>query len=115
MKLSKLAKIEKFINIMKHISKLVIWMGWWGRGMGGWRGPYPGNGPWGYLPPWERPGWKYGRGWCWWYLGTPSAAPPAVAAPWIDRTAELKYLEDLKKKIDERIEELKKSMQESST
>jgi len=84
-------------------------MGWWGRG------PYPGNGPWSYLPPWERPGWKYGRGWCWWYLGAPAPgtyAPP----PWIDRSSELKYLEDLKnyledfkKQVEARIEELKRS------
>jgi len=84
-------------------------MGWWGRG------PYPGKGPWSYLPPWERPGWKYGRGWCWWYLGTPAPgtyAPP----PWIDRSSELKYLEDFKnyledfkKQVEARIEELKRS------
>jgi len=35
------------------------------------RSPYPGNGPWSDLPPWERPGWKFGgrgRGFCWWWL-----------------------------------------------
>lgn len=32
---------------------------WWGR--------YPGNGPFSNLPPWERPGWVYGRGGCRWY------------------------------------------------
>ena len=38
-------------------------MPWWfGRR---WRGPWPGNGPFSYLPPWERPGWKFGRGACW--------------------------------------------------
>ncbi len=40
-------------------------MGWrWG-----WTGPYPGKGPWSYLPPPLRPGWVFGRGWCWYYLG----------------------------------------------
>lgn len=33
--------------------------------MGGWIGPYPGRGPFSYLPPWQRPGWIFGRGWCW--------------------------------------------------
>lgn len=83
-------------------------MAWWGKGWG--RGPYPGNGPWSYLPPWERPGWKYGRGWCWWYLGSQAPAP-YVAPPWIDKDTELKYLEDLKKQIEARIEELKKTSQ----
>lgn len=40
--------------------------GGWGRGKGGWRGPWPGNGPFSYLPPWQRPGWIYGRGACRW-------------------------------------------------
>ncbi|MEM2988792.1 MAG: hypothetical protein QXU06_02620 [Candidatus Bathyarchaeia archaeon] len=51
----------------------------WGRGFGagagqamgagggfgsraGWAGPWPGAGPFSYLPPWQRPGWVYGRG-----------------------------------------------------
>ncbi|MET1160047.1 MAG: hypothetical protein ABWW65_03715 [Thermoprotei archaeon] len=39
-------------------------MGWrWG-----WSGPYPGRGPWSHLPPPLRPGWIFGRGWCWYYL-----------------------------------------------
>ncbi|WP_167887782.1 hypothetical protein [Thermococcus sp. MV5] len=33
--------------------------GWFGRGR--WAGPWPGNGPFSYLPPWQRPGWIYGR------------------------------------------------------
>ncbi|MGB9895471.1 MAG: hypothetical protein ACPLN2_06160 [Thermoproteota archaeon] len=35
-----------------------------GRGYGRW----PGRGPFSYLPPWQRPGWIYGRGACWWFL-----------------------------------------------
>ena len=37
-------------------------MGWRGRGFGMW----PGRGPFSYLPPWQRPGWLFGRGACWW-------------------------------------------------
>ncbi|HID60478.1 MAG TPA: hypothetical protein EYP46_01285 [Hadesarchaea archaeon] len=44
----------------------------WGRGRGwgrGWFGPWPGRGPFSYLPPWQRPGWWFGRGACWWLFG----------------------------------------------
>jgi len=41
-------------------------MGWRGRGFGMW----PGRGPFSYLPPWQRPGWLFGRGACWWLLPT---------------------------------------------
>ena len=45
-------------------------MGWrWG-----WRGPFPGRGPFSYLPPWLRPGWVFGRGACWWLFGMPWGA-----------------------------------------
>ncbi|HDD31489.1 MAG TPA: hypothetical protein ENF72_02545 [Thermococcus litoralis] len=46
----------------------------WGRGRGRrgrWGGPWPGNGPFSYLPPWQRPGWIYGRGSCWYLYGAP--------------------------------------------
>ena len=44
-------------------------MGWRGQGRGGGQGgPWPGRGPFSYLPPWQRPGWLYGRGACWWLL-----------------------------------------------
>lgn len=35
----------------------------------GWAGPWPGRGPFSYLPPWQRPGWVFGRGACWWLFG----------------------------------------------
>jgi len=34
-----------------------------------WVGPWPGRGPFSYLPPWQRPGWLFGRGACRWLLG----------------------------------------------
>jgi hypothetical protein len=35
----------------------------WGRRRGNVQaGQYPGAGPFNYLPPWQRPGWLYGRG-----------------------------------------------------
>ncbi len=78
---------------------------WWWKY---WVKPYPGHGPWSHLPPWERPGWWFGRGWCWWYWARPYP-------PWVSKEEELKYLEELRKylseeilrEIDKRIEELR--------
>ncbi|MHC1628081.1 MAG: hypothetical protein ACXQTI_04535 [Candidatus Nezhaarchaeales archaeon] len=42
---------------------------WWS--FGRWFGPWPGRGPFSYLPPWMRPGWIFGRGACWWLFGAP--------------------------------------------
>ena len=50
------------------------------RGRGRNQGNWPGNGPFRHLPPWERPGWIYGRGSCWYGVNSgvgsiPSATP----------------------------------------
>ena len=29
-------------------------------------GPWPGRGPFSYLPPWQRPEWLFGKASCWW-------------------------------------------------
>jgi len=99
-------------------------MGWGWRGRsGGWAGPWPGRGPFSYLPPWQRPCWffrfrrgferGYGRGW-WVYPWS----PPVPAMSPEDELAALedykKYLEaeraDLEqetKEVEARIKELK--------
>jgi hypothetical protein len=90
---------------LKHISGLVRKMPWWSYK------PYPGHGPWSHLPPPLRPGWWYGRGWCWWIYPLPPYTP------WLSKEDEIKYLEELKKyitevvlkEIDKRLEELKSS------
>ena len=87
-------------------------MGWWG--------PYPGRGPWSWLPPPLRPGWWWGRGWCWWYWYSVKGAPPPPAWPWLSPADEAKYLEELRryvsetvlKEIDRRLEELRRQAQE---
>ncbi|MGB9827774.1 DUF5320 domain-containing protein [Thermosphaera chiliense] len=69
--------------------------------------PHPGKGPWSNLPPWERPGWYFGRGWC--RLWTTTPLPP------VSNEDEAKYLEELRKyltevvlkEIDKRLEELR--------
>ncbi|MEM3507319.1 MAG: DUF5320 domain-containing protein [Candidatus Bathyarchaeia archaeon] len=52
--------------------------GWRGRS---WFGPWPGRGPFSYLPPWQRPGWFFGptRGYCRWLW----AYPYNTWIPWL--------------------------------
>ncbi|NHW44917.1 MAG: hypothetical protein HA491_04190 [Candidatus Verstraetearchaeota archaeon] len=46
----------------------------------GWVGPWPGRGPFSYLPPWLRPCWIFGRGACWWFFAP--YAWYAWTSPW---------------------------------
>lgn len=90
-------------------------MGWRGRG---WAGPWPGRGPFSNLPPWQRPGWLYGRGACWYLYAPPYQAvvPPIKAEDEAALLAEqktlieeqLKAMQETLKKIQERINELNK-------
>lgn len=94
--------------------------GWYGRGRG-WFGPWPGRGPFSYLPPWLRPGWLFGPGACWWLLGLGAGLPypygfPPYPPTMLSPTEELSALEESKKALEEelkgieaRIEELKKA------
>ena len=95
-------------------------MGWRGRGR------WPGYGPFSHLPPWERPGWLYGRGACWWlYPNLPSTRPrylpryyPPIPTPQDEadllgaqKTAleeEMKAIQEERARIEERLKELKK-------
>lgn len=52
----------------------------WRGGRGGWMGPWPGRGPFSYLPPWLRPGWLFGRRAGWWLFGNPWAY--GLYTPW---------------------------------
>ncbi|PUA34082.1 MAG: hypothetical protein B9J98_01495 [Candidatus Terraquivivens tikiterensis] len=58
-------------------------MAWGWRGMAG---PWPGRGPFSYLPPWQRPGWLFGFGrgfgWLWSYLYNPWVC---ARFPWLPR------------------------------
>ena len=96
--------------------------GWRGRG-GGWAGSWPGRGPFSHLPPWQRPGWLYGRGACWWLCGSNRAyLPPTSVLPTLkpeDETTllteqkamieeQLKAMQEILKKIQERLGELQK-------
>ncbi|MEL9941129.1 MAG: DUF5320 domain-containing protein [Ignisphaera sp.] len=84
--------------------------------MSWWWSPYPGKGPWSWLPPPLRPGWWLGRGWCWllwWPYVTYSYPWPFPAIP--DPELERRYLEEIKRylsdvvirEIDRRLEVLR--------
>ena len=89
--------------------------GGFGRGRGG--GLWPGNGPFRDLPPWERPGWLYGPGSCW-YLGyrnwpptgVPTSAPTASVPPGITPDAERKLLEQQQNMLQQSLESIQQSL-----
>ncbi|MEM2901400.1 MAG: hypothetical protein QXO32_01530 [Candidatus Bathyarchaeia archaeon] len=59
------------------------WGGWGGgfrAAMGFSRGPWPGAGPFSYLPPWQRPGWLFGR-WAFMGMFNPYAAYGGLPTP----------------------------------
>ena len=103
-------------------------MGWRGRGRG-WSGPWPGRGPFSYLPPWQRPGWLYGRGACWWlfapYLQTtvptavapPTSVPTTVpvtpfAPPTLTREQETQMLEQQMAALESQLDAIRKRLKE---
>ena len=81
----------------------------YGRGSRG-RGAYPGNGPFAHLPPWERPGWLYGRGSCWTmgYRGVVPSTAPAVQYSAVEDVAALQRQRDL---LVTQIESIQKSLE----
>ncbi len=79
-------------------------------------GNWSGNGPYSNLPPWQRPGWLYGRGACYYLYGAPYTTPPSTPQ---DETAllsqqrttveaQIKALQDALTKIQERLDALNK-------
>jgi hypothetical protein len=103
----------------------------YGRGYGKW----PGRGPFSYLPPWQRPGWIYGRGACWWFLNpnlaysyvpqsqyaTPYNATyqqpgnltqnfPVGQIPTMSPDQELQYLENYRRELDAEMKDLEEEL-----
>ncbi len=104
-------------------------MGWRGRG----GGPWPGRGPFSYLPPWQRPGWLYGRGACWWLLApqlqaTVPQVPPATVSsapipptvptiplvPTFTKEQEMQMLEQQVKVLEAQLDTIRKRLEELS-
>lgn len=91
-------------------------MGWRRGGRGGWFGPWPGAGPFSYLPPWQRPGWLYGPGACWWFWSgltpyTSPISPPSITEQIEELEAYKRDLEEELKEIDKEIEKVRKEIQ----
>jgi len=57
-----------------------------GRGRGRNQGPWPGNGPFSHLPPWQRPGWLYGPGSCWYIYRQNTQSPTDQSLPFPDQS-----------------------------
>jgi hypothetical protein len=82
-----------------------------GYGRSGSRGQWPGNGPFRDLPPWERPGWLYGRGSCWYmgyrpgFIGTPGYT--TVPTPNVD---ELQALKNQKELLESQLRNLQENL-----
>ena len=89
-------------------------MGW--RERGGDRsmsGPWPGRGPFSNLPPWQRPGWLYGRGACW-RLYNPSLQTtiPQVPNTTLPQEQEIAILEDQAKLTEQTLGQIRKRLEE---
>ncbi|TFG29401.1 hypothetical protein EU527_15880 [Candidatus Thorarchaeota archaeon] len=81
------------------------------------RGPWPGNGPFRHLPPWERPGWIYGRGSCWYYgvYPNPSGIPPAGSQGDIQiLKSQKELLENQLRALQDRLAEIEKQISEQN-
>ena len=94
-------------------------MGWRGRGRGSdWVGLWPGRGPFSYLPPWQRPGWLFGRGACWWLLApyaqtTPPQAPDVLPPAYTPIPQQEKImLENQAKWLEQTLEQIRKRLEE---
>ena len=97
-------------------------MGYRGRGRGQY-GPWPGRGPFRNLPPWQRPGWLYGRGSCWYlysqYLqkDAPTIPIPPVTSqpptlPFVDKEQEKAMLEQYIKNLETQLGAIRKRLEE---
>lgn len=84
-----------------------------------WPNPWPGRGPYAHLPPWQRPGWLYGRAACCGHWATYKDYPPIptllkpedeIAILTQQKTfveEQLKTMQENLQKIQERIDKLK--------
>jgi len=82
-------------------------LGWGGRDISG---PWPGRGPFRYLPPWERPGWLYGPGSCRWLFSRGFASSYTQPhSPSVDE--QIDVLETYKKEIESELNEISREIE----
>ncbi|MFX1558974.1 MAG: DUF5320 domain-containing protein [Promethearchaeota archaeon] len=79
-----------------------------GYGRSGGRGRWPGNGPFRNLPPWERPGWLYGPGSCW-YMGYRPGVSSIV--PTFSSANNIQALQSQRNLLEEQIKSLQDSLE----
>ena len=85
-------------------------MGWGRRGSG-----WPGRGPFSYLPPWQRPGWLYGRGACWWLLNPnlqQTVPATSVVPPTLTKEQETEMLKQHMAALESQLTAIKKRLEE---
>ena len=87
-----------------------------GYGRTGGRGRWPGNGPFKNIPPWERPGWLYGRGSCW-YLGyrpnvDVTAQPFSIVNNLQALQSQKNLLEEQIRSLQDRLKDIEKHLSE---
>ncbi len=70
---------------------------------------YPGFGPWSHLPPWERPGWKFGRGRCWWLFANPEYMEQYSG---LSKEEELRMLEEMERYLEEELRMIRRRIKE---
>ena len=82
-------------------------------------GPWPGCGPFRHLPPWERPGWLYGKGACCQSFNSRALYPRGFSSPLVASRAtfstpeeEIANLEAYRKGIEEELQNLETRIQE---
>lgn len=78
-----------------------------GYGGSGERCRWPGHGPFRYLPPWERPGWLYGRGSCWYMGYRPSTG---VGVPSFSAVSDIQALQSQRDLLEKQIQSLQESL-----
>jgi len=83
-----------------------MWPYWW------WQGRWPGRGPFSYLPPWQRPGWLFGRGACWWLFGPWTTWYPQVPPAPVTQLDEKTILENRLRWLEEEIRAVRKRLEE---
>ena len=83
----------------------------WGRRGSGW----PGRGPFNHLPPWQRPGWLYGRGACWRLLNPDlqkTVPATSVVPPTLTKEQETEMLKQHMTALESQLTAIKKRLEE---
>ncbi len=68
---------------------------------------WPGNGPFSNLPPWERPGYLYGRGACMYYIAEPTNTTPAH----LTKEAETTLLTQQKNALETQVKAMQQTLE----